>query len=140
MPTCLFVCADHALASRLAEGLFNAQAPKGWRGTSAGVDAAAEADPRADATLSQLGYPVPKDPPRAAEKDLLSFMRVVVGICLPTDRPIPEALSAKLDLRIDLPDPKGVEPDKMTDWMVSLNEKLTPVLNLCRERTPRPFG
>lgn len=140
MPTCLFVCADNALASRLAEGLFNAQAPKGWRATSAGLAPASEPDPRAEATLNQLGYPVPKDAPRLVEKDLVSFMRVVVGLCLSPDAPVPEFLVPKLDLRIELPDPKGVAADAMTTWLVSLNEKLLPVLALCRERTPRPFG
>lgn len=140
MPTCLFVCADNALASRLAEGLFNAQAPRGWRATSAGVAPASAVDPRTETTLSALGYPVPPDAPRAAEKDLLSFMRVVVTVGIAADAPLPELWAAKVDLKLDVPDPRPLPADQMVDWLTKLNDKLPPVMALCRERTPRPFG
>ncbi|MDE1820702.1 MAG: hypothetical protein KGJ23_14675 [Euryarchaeota archaeon] len=140
MPTCLFFCPDHALSSRLAEALFNAQSPRGWRATSAGIAPAATADPRAEAVLGTLGYRVPDGGTRAVEKDLVSFMRVVVAVGVPADTALPDWLVPKVDRRLEIDDPRALTAEQLQDWMARLNEKLEDVLALCRERTPRPFG
>lgn len=140
MPTCLFFCEDHGLASRLAESLFNVQAPRGWRSTSAGLTPSSEADPRAEAVLTKLGYPAPKDPPRPLEKDLVSFMRVVVAVAVPATKVLPDWLAPKVDRRIDVPDPRTLQESELQGWMEQVQAQLEDVLALCRERTPRPFG
>ena len=140
MPTCLFVCADNALASRLAEGLFNARPPQGWRATSAGLRPASAVDPRVGEVLGRLRSPVPTYEPRAAAVDLLSFMRVVVGVCLRDAEPLPEEFASRLDHRIELPDPKGLPDDRMPDWMGDLSKEMEAVIALCRERSPDFLG
>ena len=140
VPTCLFLCSDHALTSRLAESLFNAQAPRGWRATSAGLVAASEPDPRAERTLAALGYRAPEAVTRAVEKDLVSFMRVVIALALPTDAALPDWLTPKIDLRVEIEDPRPLPEAQLQEWMTQLNQKMDAVLTLCRERTPRPFG
>ena len=140
MPTCLFVCADNALASRLAEALFNARPPRGWRATSAGLRPAAAADPRAGEVLAKLRYPAPTFEPREAATDLLSYMRVIVGVCLPDGEPLPERFASRLDHRIELPDPEGLPDSRMSDWMADLTTKMQAVIALCHERTPDFLG
>lgn len=140
MPTCLFFCSDHALASRLAETLFNVQAPRGWRATSAGLAPAAEVDPRVATVLGTLGYPVPEAEMRSVAKDLVSFMRVVVAVAVPADAPLPDWLVPKVDRRVEIEDPRSLAEAQVQDWMNRLNEAMSPILGLCRERTPRPFG
>jgi protein-tyrosine-phosphatase len=140
MPTCLFVCTDNAIASRLAEGLFNAGPPRGWRATSAGLVAAPSVDPHATTWLQGQGLPVPDHEPRAVEKDLVSFMRIVVTIALPPEAVLPDWLTPKVDRRVDLEDPRGLSDEEGKEWLTLLGEKMEEVLALCRERTPRPFG
>lgn len=140
MPTCLFVCPDNALASRLAEGMFNSSAPRGWRSTSAGLTAAAAADPRAAAMLGGMGLDAPDHEPRAVEKDLVSFMRVVVAVAIPPETPLPDWLVPKVDRRIEVEDPRGLSDEEAKEWLTLLVSRMNDVLALCRERTPRPFG
>ncbi len=140
MPTCLFFCRDHALASRLAEAMFNAQAPRGWRSTSAGLQPAAAPDPRVAPTLTALGFRPPEETTRGVEKDLVSFMRVVIAVSVPADAVLPDWLAPKVDLKIDLEDPAPLSEGDLSGWVERLNLKLEPVAALCRDRTPRPFG
>jgi protein-tyrosine-phosphatase len=140
MPTCLFVCPDNALTSRLAEGAFNAGAPRGWRSTSAGLVAASAVSPRAASWLGAQGLPVPEHEPRSVERDLVSFMRVVVAIAIPPETDLPDWLAPKIDLRMEVLDPKELSDPEAGEWFTLLGEEMEKVVQLCRERTPRPFG
>jgi arsenate reductase len=53
--TVLFVCVENTFRSVLSEALFNAQAPRGWRARSAGVQAATVVNPIVGWLLRELG-------------------------------------------------------------------------------------
>ena len=67
----------------MAEALFNAGAPAGWRALSAGTEPAAQANPRTGPMLRELGVPMPAHPPRALspEESERADLRVTMG-CL----------------------------------------------------------
>ncbi len=65
MPTVLFVCVENMFRSVMAEALFNANAPPGWRAVSAGVDASKDRiNPVATVLLEEVGVPVTKMRPQ----------------------------------------------------------------------------
>jgi protein-tyrosine-phosphatase len=61
--TVLFVCVENTFRSVLSEALFNAQAPRGWRATSAGVQAGAEVNPIVGWLLREVGIQTWKSRP-----------------------------------------------------------------------------
>jgi arsenate reductase len=101
----LFVCVENAARSLMAEALFNADAPPGWRATSAGTRPAAQANPRTGPMLAELGISAPAHPPNALTPELLerSELRVTMG-CL-DDQSCPARLKSMQYRDWGLPDP-----------------------------------
>lgn len=79
----LFVCVENAGRSLMAEAMFNAEPPPGWRATSAGTRPAAAPHPRTVVALKELGLELPPHPPMALTSELMdeSSVRVTMG-CL----------------------------------------------------------
>ena len=63
--TVLFVCVENAARSLMAEAMFNANPPAGWRATSAGTQPAAAPNPRTGPMLREVGLELPPHPPAA---------------------------------------------------------------------------
>src|SRR2546422_6195133 len=62
--TVLFVCVENSFRSVMAEALFNANTPPGWKATSAGVDAAGkQINPLAYTLMQDIGIRVSKKRP-----------------------------------------------------------------------------
>lgn len=108
MPIVLFVCVENTFRSVLSEALFNAIAPRGWRGESAGVQAAAEINPVVVALLQEVGLELGSKTPRTATPQLIQrSSRVVTFGCLDRcpigakekaeDWPIPGATGKSMD-------------------------------------------
>ena len=79
----LFVCVENACRSLMAEAIFNADPPAGWRAESAGTQPASRPNPRTSAMLREIGLELPAHPPRALTPALIdgSVQRVTMG-CL----------------------------------------------------------
>ena len=84
MPSVLFVCVENSFRSVMAEALFNAIAPPGWRAHSAGVDAAGkQVNPLAFSLLEEIGIVVTKTHPRQGSSEMIKdAWRVVTFGCL----------------------------------------------------------
>jgi arsenate reductase len=83
MPTVLFVCVENTFRSIIAESLFNAEAPPGWRAVSAGVDAGDRISPSAAILLAEVGVPVSKLLPlQVTERMIEDAERVVTFGCV----------------------------------------------------------
>ncbi len=97
MRTVLFVCGENSFRSIMAEALFNAHAPPGWRATSAGVIAEGkEVNPVVHALLGELGVRVSKARPDQVTPAMVrDASRVVTFGCL--DRCPPEAAGKSED-------------------------------------------
>ncbi|OGS51044.1 MAG: hypothetical protein A3K65_00910 [Euryarchaeota archaeon RBG_16_68_12] len=84
VPTVLFVCVENMFRSIMAEALFNANAPPGWRAASAGVDASKERiNPAATILLGDIGVPVSKVRPQQVTAEMIGdAARVVTFGCV----------------------------------------------------------
>ncbi|HTD82058.1 MAG TPA: low molecular weight phosphatase family protein [Thermoplasmata archaeon] len=84
MPSVLFVCVENSFRSVMAEALFNAIAPPGWRAHSAGVDAKGKTvNPLAFSLMEEIGIVVTKTRPRqVAPENIKEAWRVVTFGCL----------------------------------------------------------
>jgi arsenate reductase len=84
VPDVLFVCVENSFRSVMAEALFNAIAPPGWRAHSAGVDAEGKAiNPLAFSLMEEAGIVVTKTHPRQVTPEMIrEAWRVVTFGCL----------------------------------------------------------
>jgi len=83
MSLVLFVCVENTFRSVMAEAIFNARAPTGWRAASAGVQPAAEINPVAVELLREIGIEIEGKVPREVTPDMIAQAnRVVTFGCL----------------------------------------------------------
>ncbi|MFZ0891352.1 MAG: low molecular weight phosphatase family protein [Thermoplasmata archaeon] len=81
--TVLFVCVENACRSLMAEAIFNAKAPTGWRAISAGTRPASAPNARTAPMLDEIGLRLPRHPPQLLTPDLLHSARICVTMgCL----------------------------------------------------------
>ncbi len=81
--TVLFVCVENAGRSLMAEAIFNAEPPPGWRATSGGTRPAGEPHPRTRRLLEEIGLDLPGHAPRIATAEMIerATVRITMG-CL----------------------------------------------------------
>ena len=81
--TVLFVCVENACRSLMAEAIFNADPPPGWRARSAGTRPAAQPNPRTAPMLREIGIEPPDHPPEllTPEMSAAAELRISMG-CL----------------------------------------------------------
>lgn len=79
----LFICVENACRSLMAEAMFNADPPPGWRALSAGTRPAAAPNARSEPMLAEIGLALPDHRPQELTKELmeLAHLRVTMG-CL----------------------------------------------------------
>ena len=67
----------------MAEAIFNADPPTGWRATSAGTEPGRSANPRVRPMLQEIGIPAPAHPPTPLTGAMMedSSVRITMG-CL----------------------------------------------------------
>ncbi|EQD34716.1 Protein-tyrosine phosphatase, low molecular weight, partial [mine drainage metagenome] len=81
--TVLFVCVENAARSLMAEAVFNADPPDGWRAESAGTRPASSPNPRTSRMLAEIGLKIPSHPPRELTNAMMTeaAVRITMG-CL----------------------------------------------------------
>jgi arsenate reductase (thioredoxin) len=84
--TVLFICVENAGRSLMAEAMFNAHPPEGWKATSAGTKPSAQPNPRTAAMLEEIGLENPPHPPQLLTNEMMtdSAVRITMG-CLDND-------------------------------------------------------
>jgi arsenate reductase (thioredoxin) len=105
----LFVCVGNAGRSLMAEAIFNADPPPGWRAESAGTEPARQPNPRTAPLLAEIGLTLPAHPPRRLTPELIdaAAVRVTMG-CL--DRESCPARLKQVPLEDwELPDPAALD-------------------------------
>ena len=101
----LFVCVENSCRSLMAESMFNANPPPGWRAASAGTRPAAAANPRTRPMLEERGFALPDHPPRLLSNELMDRGKVRITMGCLDDASCPVHLKS-LELRDwSLPDP-----------------------------------
>jgi arsenate reductase len=105
----LFICVENACRSLMAESMFNANPPEGWRAISAGTEPASEPNPRTRAMLREVGLELPQHPPQLLTNEMMSdaSVRVTMG-CLDSAS-CPARLKALELVDWALPDPAKLD-------------------------------
>jgi arsenate reductase (thioredoxin) len=129
--TVLFICVENACRSLMAESMFNAAAPEGWRAESGGVRPVAAPNPRTAPMLGEIGLTLPGHAPQLVTNEAMerASLRVTMG-CL-DDASCPARLKT-LELRDwGLPDPAALDDagfravrDQLRDRVNSLRTEL----------------
>ena len=81
--TVLFICVENAARSLMAEAMFNAHPPAGWRADSAGTLPAGAPNPRTGPMLREIGLDLPAHPPQHLSNEMMTgaAVRITMG-CL----------------------------------------------------------
>jgi arsenate reductase (thioredoxin) len=105
----LFICVENACRSLMAEAIFNADPPTGWRAVSAGTRPANSANPRTKPMLEERGFSLPDHPPQLLSNEMMDAAQVRVTMGCLDDASCPAHLKS-LELRDwALPDPAKLD-------------------------------
>jgi arsenate reductase (thioredoxin) len=138
----LFVCVENAGRSLMAESLFNAEAPAGWRAISAGTRPATTANPRARTMLEERGFLLPDHPAQLLTDEMVDSARIRITMGCLDDSSCPARLKT-LDLRNwALPDPAKLDDagfravrDQIRDRVAGLRREIARADRREAERT-----
>jgi arsenate reductase len=78
VPVVVFACIENSFRSQLAEALFNAEAPTGWRAVSGGSRPGATVNPVVHELLAEIGVEHPEAHPKPLVADLFRDARYLV--------------------------------------------------------------
>ena len=83
VPTVLFVCIENSFRSVMAEAFFNANAPRGWRAISAGVEPRGVLNPKVIPLMGEVDLDVSKKIPQLVTREMIELAwRVVTFHCI----------------------------------------------------------
>lgn len=105
----LFICVENSCRSLMAEAMFNADPPEGWRAASAGTRPAASPNPRTQPMLREIGLELPEHPPRLLTKGMMDDARLRVTMGCLDDASCPVHLKTLKVTDWGLPDPSGLD-------------------------------
>jgi arsenate reductase (thioredoxin) len=88
----------------MAEGLFNAAAPSGWRAGSAGTEPAVRVRPEAVAVMQEIGVDISTQRPKRLNSVLGPDIALAIGLC--EEEACPVVVGVRSD-HWPLPDPAG---------------------------------
>ena len=109
--TVLFVCVENAARSLMAEAMFNANPPAGWRATSAGTQPAAAPNPRTGPMLREIGLELPPHPPQLLTDERMDGSPTVVTMGCLDNESCPARLKTIEVRDWALPDPASLDDD-----------------------------
>ncbi|MDE1819371.1 MAG: low molecular weight phosphatase family protein [Euryarchaeota archaeon] len=128
----LFVCVENACRSLMAEAMFNANPPPGWRALSAGTRPASAPNPRTLPMLREIGLEAPAHPPVALTSEMLSVSSVRVTMGCIDDASCPARLK-ELDYRDwGLPDPAKLDDVRFREVRDQLRERVEGLIRELR--------
>lgn len=120
----LFVCVENAGRSLMAEALFNAHAPAGWRAVSAGTEPAAAPNPRVAAALRELGLTLPDHPPQRLTQEMIESASVHVTMGCLDRASCPARLKAFAPRDWSLPDPARLDDEGLRRVRDNLRDRV----------------
>jgi protein-tyrosine-phosphatase len=127
MPTVLFVCEGNRARSQIAEGFFNAWAPPGWRGESAGTKPKESVHPAAIELMAAVGIDIARQRPKKLDLSLAARSWRVIAMCDIAACPVDVAEKTE---RWDVLDPADLPPER---WHEIRDEIASRVKDLIAE-------
>ncbi len=126
----------------MAEGLFNAAAPSGWRAGSAGTEPAARLRPEAVAAMQEIGIDISAQRPKRLSSVLGPDIALMVGLCEEEACPVVPGAQSE---HWPLPDPAGrvideyrKVRDELRKRIAVLQARLAAGEDIDRSPSPRP--
>ncbi len=118
----------------MAEALFNAAPPLGWRARSAGTEPKERVRPEAVAVMAELGIDISRQVPKRLDQALGPDVALVVGLCAEEACPVvPGAQS----LHWPLPDPRPGDMNQHREIRDDLRRRTADLIgDLARGRMP----
>lgn len=114
----LFVCAENACRSQIAEGIFNHLVKDKHKSFSAGVSLAKEVSPLAIKVMEEIGIDITQQKPKLLNPERLKEIDVVISMgCI--DR----CPAVKIDEDWQIEDPKGKAIEKFQEVRDIIYEK-----------------
>ncbi len=107
--TVLFICIENACRSLMAEAIFNANPPPGWRAISAGTQPASGPNPRTGPMLAEIGLMLPAHGPQTLTPEMMDEARERVTMGCLEDASCPAHLRGLPSRDWALPDPSGLD-------------------------------
>jgi arsenate reductase (thioredoxin) len=140
--TVLFICIENAARSLIAESVFNADPPTGWKAVSAGTRPSEAPNPRTGPMLREIGLDLPPHPPQALSEPTMQEARIRVTMGCLDDASCPARLKT-LELRDwALPDPARLDDPgfrEVRDQIVDRVRRLKLEINTTARRlSPKP--
>lgn len=115
----------------MAEGLFNALAPGGWRAGSAGTDPGDKVRDEVIAVMREIGIDISRQTPKAMGAAMGPDVRLVVGLCAEEECPVVPGVRS---LHWPLPNPAGGPIATFRDLRDELSRRIRAlVLELTRD-------
>lgn len=105
----LFVCVKNAGRSLMAEAMFNADPPIGWRAISAGTDPAERPHPITGRLLAELGLELPSHAPQLLTPAMIAASEICVTMGCLDDARCPAHLKSSRGIDWSLPDPAALD-------------------------------
>jgi protein-tyrosine-phosphatase len=96
--TVLFICIENAARSLMAEAIFNAHPPPGWKAVSAGTRPSDAPNPRTGPMLREIGLELPAHPPQPLTEETMQNARIRVTMGCLDDASCPARLKS-MELR-----------------------------------------
>jgi arsenate reductase (thioredoxin) len=141
----LFICVENAGRSLMAEAMFNAKPPPGWRAISAGTRPAPAPNARTGPMLAEIGLALPDHSPRLLTPELTDSAQVRVTMGCLDDASCPAHLKTYALRDWALPDPTRLDDegfrqvrDQLVDRVRRLRSEI--VLNDRRQATLSESG
>jgi arsenate reductase (thioredoxin) len=107
--TVLFICVGNAGRSLIAEAVFNANPPPGWRAISAGTSPAPAPNPRTAPMLAEIGLEPPAHAPQPLTPEMMDSARLRVTMGCLDDASCPAHLKGLALRDWALPDPAKLD-------------------------------
>ena len=120
----------------MAEGLFNAAAPLGWRAGSAGTEPAARVRPEAVTAMQEIGIDISAQRPKHLNSELGREVALVVGLCEEEACPVVPGARAE---HWPMPDPAGRDLGAYRAIRDELRRRIAELqarLEVCRTSDP----
>ena len=131
----LFVCVGNSARSLMAEAIFNADPPSGWRAISAGTRPAASPHPRTGAMLREIGLELPSHPPQPLTPEMIDRAGICISMGCLDETSCPVRLASRPLRDWGLPDPAGLDEAGFRE----VRDRIRALVDLLRhELAPAP--
>lgn len=119
--------------SQMAEGVFNALAPAGWRAGSAGTDPGDRVRDEAVAVMREAGIDISQHRPKSMEAAMGPDVELVVGLCAEEVCPV---IPGVRSLHWPLPNPAGGPITAFREVRDELSRRIRALLLDLTQDTP----